>query len=147
MDKYHQIVTSRLISKLEINKKTGCWEWRATISLKGYGQIRYKNNTIHAHRLSYIIFIGPLTPGLELDHLCRNKKCVNPYHLEEVTHQENCKRGDAGKYNKIKTHCPQGHEYTKENTIIDRGSRLCRECRRIQSINNYYKNTLLDVRS
>ena len=146
MDEYHKNAKLRILLKIKINKINGCWMWNGSISPKGYGQIHYKGTTITAHRLSYILFIGSLTPGLELDHLCRNRGCVNPKHLEEVTHHENCKRGEAGKYNTIKTHCPKGHEYSKKNTRIQRGGRLCIECRRVQSLNNYYKNTFLIVK-
>lgn len=146
MDEYHKNAKIRLLTKIKINNKTECWEWTAHVSPKGYGQICYKGNAIAAHRLSYLLFVGPLTLGLELDHLCRNRSCVNPKHLEQVTHHENILRGNAGLHEKIKTHCPQGHEYSKKNTRIQRGGRLCIECRRVQSINNYYKNTLLTVK-
>jgi len=87
-----------------------------------------------AHRLSYETEIGPIPEGLELDHLCRVRSCVNPLHLEPVTHQENVRRGEGANFWRNKTHCPQGHEYTEENTGISNRNnekcRYCRECKR-----------------
>lgn len=75
---------------------------------------------------------GPVPDGLELDHLCRVHNCVNPAHLEAVTHAENVRRGEAGLHNPEKTHCPNGHAYTEENTLVindPRGAyRRCKKC-------------------
>lgn len=78
-----------------------------------------------AHRVVYETVVGPVPEGLELDHLCRNRGCVNPAHLEPVTHQENMRRGHWG----MKTHCPQGHPYEGDNLVRDGHSRICRWCR------------------
>lgn len=76
--------------------------------------------------------IAEIPNGLELDHLCRNRACVNPYHLDPVSHAENMRRGVAGLKQREKTHCPVGHEYTAENTYIhpQNGSRNCKACQR-----------------
>lgn len=87
------------------------------IDKDGYGQFmhNYKNN--RAHRISYEIHIGKIPETLVLDHLCRNPNCVNPHHLEAVTQGENTTRGNSiSNINIIKTHCPRGHPYSKENT-------------------------------
>ena len=115
-----------------------CWLWLAALSDGGYG--KFNGNV--AHRVSYELIIGAIPSGLELDHLCRVRDCVNPYHLEPVTTQENTKRGERGNtglHNRIKTHCSYGHEYTKENTgkTIDGKYefRYCRKCKRIRQAN------------
>ncbi len=72
---------------------TGCWHWTGAKTDKGYGRF-YLNGNKHAHRISYELLIGPIPNGLVIDHLCRNPSCVNPAHLEPVTHVENVKRGD-----------------------------------------------------
>jgi hypothetical protein len=100
----------------------GCWPWAA--ALKGaasYGQIRFHGHNCNAHRVSYEIFVGRVPDGLHLDHLCLNKTCVNPAHLEPVTGAENTRR-----YGATITHCPQGHEYGENSTR--RGRKFCRPC-------------------
>ncbi len=113
--------------------KTGCWEWRGGI-IKGYGTMGIDYCHKQAHQFAYEYFKGTIPEGLEIDHLCRNHKCVNPDHLEVVTHQENCRRGECGEktgqIQKTKTHCPKGHPYNLENTFyhVHSGGRH-RECR------------------
>lgn len=109
----------------------GCWVWTASRD-QGYGKMYYHGRYVRAHILAYEWLVGPIPAGLELDHLCRNHACVNPVHLEPVTHRENLRRGvGASALNAVKTHCPQGHEYTPENTRIARnGYRVCRACHR-----------------
>jgi hypothetical protein len=82
--------------------------------------------------MAYEWLVGPIPDGFQIDHLCRVRNCVAPDHLEAVTQQENLRRGEAGANNKIKTHCPHGHEYTPENTLVNRsGSRVCVICKRV----------------
>jgi hypothetical protein len=80
-----------------------------------------------AHRVAYEHWCAPIGSGREIDHLCRNRACVNPNHLEAVSHRENVRRGLRGA---LTTHCAQGHEYTPENTARYRGHRACRACNR-----------------
>ena len=113
---------------------TPCWVWTGCLLKGGYGLVGFDGKVWVAHRAIYSILIGPIPEGLQLDHLCRNRACCNPYHLEPVTQQENIRRGQAGinlsVVQKSKTHCPAGHEYTPENTKLYRTSRYCRACDR-----------------
>ena len=112
----------------------GCWIWTAFKNKDGYGYFRVDGETVRAHRWSYEHFVGPIPSRLETDHLCRVRSCVNPDHLEPVTHLENVQRGDGGQCHARKTHCPQHHPYDKANTYLTRnGKRHCRECKRKQS--------------
>lgn len=112
----------------------GCWLWQGAIS-DGYGLIgRGKSGkVISVHRLSYIYHNGEIPKGLQIDHLCRVRHCVNPKHLEAVTHRTNTLRGvGASAQNVKKTHCPQGHPLSGENLTeygISQGKRLCRTCK------------------
>jgi len=114
-----------------------CWIWTGGHSTNGYGTFYDGTRNTSPHRYSYLTFIGDIPMGLELDHTCQVKGCVNPGHLEAVTHRENLLRakGPAGD-NARKTHCKRGHEYTQANTYIyvePKGypHRMCRECNRI----------------
>lgn len=108
---------------------TGCLEYTGTLNPDGYGQLTYQGRTHGAHRVAYMETIGPIPPGLELDHLCGNRACINLAHLEPVTHAENVRRGRLGACWRDRTHCSQGHEYTTGNTRLDRyGHRHCRTC-------------------
>lgn len=80
-----------------LNEQTGCWEWELTIATNGYGQMRSDGRLRPAHRVIYEQKHGPVAPELDLDHLCRNRRCVNPDHLEPVTRSENNRRGLLGK--------------------------------------------------
>jgi len=108
---------------------SGCWVWMGRILESGYGQIGYKGKQIPAHRLAYLLFKGDIPEGMHIDHLCRNKACVNPDHLEAVTPSVNQQRMGVHRRKSI-THCKHGHEFTPENTIWKKtnGTRQCRIC-------------------
>ena len=109
----------------------GCWVWLKCKDRDGYGKIKFNGKMQYTHRLSYETYVGPIPEGLQLDHLCRVRHCINPDHLEPVTNAENSRRGNTGKHQATKTHCPQGHEYTEKNIYRWKNQRCCRACRRI----------------
>lgn len=132
----------------KVEKTDGCWNWIG-LTTHGYGRFSIGSRSddsktqVQAHRVSYEWLVGPIPEGHHMDHLCRNRRCVNPNHLEPVLPRENALRGDGSSaVNAKKTHCPSGHEYTPENTTIEkRGARRCRACgkERYQKWKSAYK--------
>ena len=113
-----------------VQKGDDCWTWTGEILVTGYGHLASRLSPVAsgshlAHRVSYELAVGPIPAGMHLDHLCRNRCCVRPDHLEPVTAKENTARGLHGV---LRTHCKYGHELTPENTQYDR-RRNCRRCR------------------
>ena len=120
----------RFFAKVEFTDT--CWLWRGNISPQGYGYFQpgKRGSKTQAYRWVYEFCVGPIPPGLHIDHLCRVHACVNPDHLEAVTVKVNINRGRRA--NAEKTHCPSGHAYDAENTYYDRlGWRHCRICKAI----------------
>lgn len=109
-----------------IVQETGCALWPgAARGPKGYGKVGYQYKTVFVYKLLYEHFVGPVPEGLQLDHLCRNPRCCNFAHLEEVTPAENLRRGNGvSAVNARKTHCPKGHPYSH----TDKRGRVCRIC-------------------
>ena len=127
----------RLLAKID-KRPNGCWEWTASKNRDGYGKFSMGGGGwVGAHRAAYLLLVGPIPDGMELDHLCRSRSCVNPDHLEPVPHVENVRRGELGATTaarqRAKTHCPRGHEYTPENTRHARTGRDCKSCARIRN--------------
>lgn len=120
----------KLFKSISICQETGCWNWIGHIEKNGYGRFCYKGKSKWAHRCAYQIIVGEIPSGLELDHLCKNTRCVNPNHLEPVSHRENMKRAGfvLAKLHKAKTHCPQGHPYSGVNLVVWNNQRFCRIC-------------------
>lgn len=113
-------IKERILNSKTIDEN-GCWIWQKRISSTGYGQIWVttsfgKGSVLGAHRVSYRVFKGDIDEGLQIDHLCKVRSCINPDHLEAVTAQENVHRSDANyKKLKAKTHCINGHEFSQDN--------------------------------
>lgn len=119
-------------SKVQI-AESGCWLWTGYIHPRKYGYFFDSVLRRHklAHRVAYVALVGPIDPGKELDHLCRTPACVNPAHLEQVTHRVNVLRGYE---HRVKTHCPSGHPYAGDNLYIQtkksgKTQRVCKACR------------------
>ena len=129
-----------------IDKTETCWLWTGAHSKTGYGfvssWVNGESTCKPVHRYVYELLVGPIPSGLELDHLCRVRNCVNPEHLEPVTHSENMRRSpiNRGAHQLKKTHCPQGHPYDEVNTYAYKGHRYCRACtKRRLEIKNHYR--------
>lgn len=108
-----------------------CWLWQGVVTNAGYGHVWAKGRRILAHRVFYERHVGAIPLGMELDHLCRVRRCVNPAHLEPVTTRENILRGSAPTAaNARKTHCKRGHPLSGDNLYLNRGRRICVTCMR-----------------
>lgn len=131
-DDYRAWLRAYVQERCSVDQATGCWLWTRGLSPHGYGEGCERGGASRAHRMAYRGFVGPIPEGLELDHVCRVRRCVNPEHLEPVTHQENMRRGETiAAANALKTHCRQGHPYDAANThVLPDGSRTCRTCHR-----------------
>ena len=134
----HKISSEKELFDERTLRSIGCWVWNGTINRGGYGVLTVGGRCgakKYAHRVAYELFVGPIPKGKELDHLCRNRWCVNPSHLEPVTRRVNIIRGIGpqilGALNGTKTHCCRGHPFDAENTRYrPSGGRTCRECER-----------------
>lgn len=110
---------------------SGCWLWTGVTNSQGYGYFWDGDRMVRAHRWAYEHEVGPIPDGFELDHLCSTRTCVRVDHLEAVTHAENVARGQSGVWQTLKTHCPQQHPYSEQNTYLSpRNKRECRTCKR-----------------
>lgn len=116
------------LSSRAIEDENGCWIWQGYIANVGYGRLYLEGQYAYAHRLSYEQAHGQIPDELEIDHTCSNKRCINPAHLEAVTHAENVRRWAE---RTRRDTCPAGHAYDEANTYISReGYRRCKRCRR-----------------
>ena len=140
-----QTLEERFLDKISPEPMSGCWLWtgamtgKSSTSIGGYGVIRLGKDggcrQVYAHQVSYMLYHGDIPDGLEIDHLCSTRLCVNPSHLEAVTAKVNTRRiherGRCPNHFANKTHCPQGHPYSGDNLYTaPGGGRLCIACRR-----------------
>lgn len=128
----------------EYNPSLGsCWQWTGGLNSSGYASIRVDGVTIQLHRYSYERNKGPIPDGMVIDHLCRNRSCCNPAHLEAVTVHENWRRGmnPCAKFAR-QTHCKRGHPLSGDNLHIIKstGSRQCKRCKAENAMKLYYAN-------
>lgn len=128
---------SRFMDKLEMITESGCWVWMACCNGNGYGRFGLSGRTVYAHRFAFELLRGPIPPGLEIDHLCRVRSCVNPYHMEAVTDRVNTLRGESvSALHHRKSKCSNGHALTGDNVRIEfskiskYGRRRCKQCAR-----------------
>lgn len=120
------IVTTRV----QTEHSNQCWLWPYAKYYDGYGQVVINRKTHRVYKVAFELRYGKVPDGLQLDHLCRERSCWNPDHLEVVTQQENIKRGQVGLRHSSKEYCPKGHPYNEENTYHYKNGRYCRECGR-----------------
>lgn len=122
-----------ILARVTVDPDTGCWIWQSCIDQYGYAKAR-RGGDRAGHRLSYATFVGVIPDGLQIDHLCRVKSCVNPQHLEPVTLRENMMRRWVAVrpfQGRIRDHCKKGHPYAGSNLYITpTGKRDCRACRK-----------------
>lgn len=111
-------------------KTDGCWLWKGGKHVRGYGQFTMLSRTMHAHRAAWILFKGVIPEGFDVHHRCKIRDCVNPSHLELLSHVDHGRLTGLAAASRSKTHCPHGHPYSAENTRIWGGKRYCWTCAR-----------------
>lgn len=132
------LLPPRIVAKIVVDDASGCWLWAAALDDQGYGRVSWEGRNRKAYRIVWLLLREAIGEGLELDHVCKVRRCVNPDHLEPVTHAENVGRGELGETLRSKyaapRNCPQGHALEGDNLIVastkaGHPNRKCRTCR------------------
>lgn len=137
-------VEERFMKYVSPEPMSGCWLWTGSVSPKGYGKLRFNGRTQTAHRASIQLFNGVvLRSGDHVLHSCDLPGCVSPHHLRVGTNAENTRdKMRRGRHHASRiTHCPQGHEYTPENTYTNSGRRQCVACSKANSAKRFAQAT------
>lgn len=143
-------LSERLIRNIVISDN-GCWLWVGYLNRDGYGILSGEEFSTLAHRISYFCFKGQIPKNYEIDHLCRVRNCINPDHLESVTHKVNTLRGETlPAKNLKKTHCPKGHPYIETNIYLEKSKyntllRRCKTCQLAKKKRLSAKRKLLQI--
>lgn len=138
----NQSEIDRFLSLIIKNSDTDCWIWKNSLDVGGYGNFKIRGLTYKAHRVSYFYHNGHISTELVIDHSCRNRGCVSPFHLRQVDHRVNALENSINPsyFNSIKEECHVGHEYDSINTKFDKNNnRYCLKCKRA-SFRKWYKN-------
>lgn len=143
---------TRFWKRLDRTRDDGCWVWLGAKDTGGYGRLMVEGRLMGVHQWAYRHFVGPVPPGLVLDHLCRNRACANPAHLEPVTRRENVLRGETrAAQEAAQTHCVNGHPFSPENTYVQavgagvkRRCHLCARANVARSGDRYQRQWLAD---
>lgn len=116
----------------KVDQTSDCWNWVGAVSGHGYGNFKAGPRYAMAHRFAYELLVGSIPEGLQIDHLCRNRRCVNPDHLEPVAARENVRRGETPLANRLRsaqmTHCHRGHPRTPQNLYVYGTKKMCKPC-------------------
>lgn len=135
-----RFLTMFTVSSVSSHACSPCWEWVSRLTGNGYGQMwdSDKRTTVMAHRFSYEYHVGPIPKGMQIDHLCRNRICVNPGHFELATPKINTLRSTSNSAkNALVTHCIRGHPLSGKNLYRTKFGRVCRECSKRRSLEWY----------
>lgn len=134
-DRETEVARAKFLMKVVRDAKTGCWDWSGSLHPR-YGRFDFRGDRKLAHRAAYEFFVGPIPMGMQIDHVCRNTRCVNPLHLQPVTSATNVLRHVIAEFGEVGIpggkFCRHGHDLSVVGVADHKGNRSCRECNRIR---------------